>query len=62
MKITKVSILTGVTNTLDIPISKEQYQEYLNGESLDVVANELSQFDKDFIRTGITIEELEEVM
>ena len=62
MEITKISMLTGMSNTLDIPISKEQYQEYLNGESLDIVADELSQADKDFIRTGITIEELEETM
>ena len=62
MEITKTSILTGISNIMEIPISEEQYNEYLSGESLDIVAPELSRSDKEFIRTGITIEELEETL
>lgn len=59
MKITKASILTGVIHTREIPITEEQYESYLNGDSIHIAASHLIDEDKDFIRTGITIEEME---
>jgi len=60
MKISKISVLTGVLHEQEIDITKEQYEEYLDGVSLSIVAPHLSQADKDFIRTGITIDEMED--
>lgn len=59
MEITKTSILTGVTHTREIPITEEQYENYLAGDSIHIAAPHLIDEDKDFIRTGITIEEME---
>ena len=59
MKITKTSILTGVIHTREIPITEEQYENYLDGDSIHIAAPHLIDEDKDFIRTGITIEEME---
>ena len=59
MKITKASILTGVIHTREIPITEEQYENYLDGDSIHIAAPHLIDEDKDFIRTGITIEEME---
>ena len=59
MKISKKSLLTGIVNELEIPIEKEDYLEFLDGEPLDLVAPYLSRADKNFILTGITIEEYE---
>ena len=53
MLITKKSILTGESRTLDIPIEPEDYREFLEGESLDIVAPYLCDFDKKFILTGL---------
>lgn len=57
MLITKKNILTGESRTLDIPIEPEDYREYLEGESLDIVAPYLCNFDKKFILTGLTEED-----
>ena len=59
MEITKTSILTGVTHTREIPITEEKYENYLAGDSIHIAAPQLIDEDKDFIRTGITIEEME---
>jgi hypothetical protein len=59
MEITKTSILTGITHTREIPITKEEYKNYLDGDSIHIAAPHLIDEDKDFIRTGITIEEME---
>ena len=53
MLITKKSILTGESRTLDIPIEPEDYREYLEGEPLDIVAPYLCNSDKKFILTGL---------
>lgn len=53
MLITKKSILTGESRTLDIPIEPENYREFLEGESLDLVAPYLCNSDKKFILTGL---------
>ena len=60
MEITKTSLLTGITRTLEIPIEEEDYNDYLEGESLDLVAPYLTKEDANFIKTGITTDDLEQ--
>jgi hypothetical protein len=60
MKITKTSLLTGIKRTLEIPIEQEDYNDYLAGESLDLVAPYLTKADADFIKSGVTDEDLEQ--
>ena len=60
MEITKTSLLTGISRTLEIPIEEEDYNDYLEGESLDLVAPYLTKEDANFIKTGITTDDLEQ--
>ena len=55
MLITRRSELSGVKNTLDIPITEEQLEEYGRGARLiqDIVPN-LSADEREFLITGIT--------
>ena len=57
MKISKKSLLTGITNEREIPIDETDYKDFVKGEPLDLVAPYLSKADKYFILTGITEEE-----
>ena len=61
MEITKTSLLTGITRTLEIPIEEEDYKDYLEGESLDLVAPYLTKEDANFIKTGIATDDLEQL-
>ena len=61
MKITKVSQLTGKTNTLDLPVTKEQIKKYETGKYLiQDVFPELSRPEREFIKSGITPNEWEQ--
>ena len=58
MLITRRSEISGVKNTLDIPITEEQLEEYARGAKLiqDIVPN-LSADEREFLITGITPKE-----
>ena len=57
MKITKVSSLSGKTNTLDIPVTEEQLTKWRNGMLIQEAMPELTASQREFIMTGITEEE-----
>jgi len=54
MKITKTSLLTGITRTLDLDVTKEQYQLWQNGELIQDVMPHLSPEDREFLISGVT--------
>ncbi len=59
MKITKTSILSNKTNTLDIQVSQDQITSWQNGEPIQNAMPGLSADDREFLMTGITPDEWE---
>ena len=57
MLITRRSMVTGVWNTLELDISKEQIDLYHRGATIQVAFPNLSADDREFFKTGITPEE-----
>lgn len=57
MKITKTSILTGVTRTREIGVTKEQLAEWNKGALIQDAMPNLSDSDRKFIMTGISDDE-----
>ena len=56
MKITRTNPFNGEVNTLDIPVTEEQVQAYMNGALIQNAFPNLSADDREFIMTGITEE------
>ena len=60
MKITKTSMISGKTNSMEINVSVDQYQSWIDGELIQVAMPHLSADEREFIKTGITPSEWEE--
>lgn len=62
MEITKISVLSGKQNTMDIPITEAEYQAVLNrGQNLiQHIVPHLSADHREFLMTGITPQEWDE--
>ena len=59
MKITRTNPFNGEVNTLDIPVTEEQVQAYMDGALIQNAFPNLSAGDREFIKTGITEESWE---
>ena len=57
MKITKTSTFSGVSHTLDIPVTKEQLQKWNNGMLIQNAMPNLTPDEREFLMTGITASE-----
>ena len=57
MKITRASELTGVTRTLDIPVTEDQLKIWQDGMLIQAAMPDLNDNQREFIKTGITEEE-----
>lgn len=57
MMITRKSSMSGITRTLDIPVTMNQLQAYANGGLIQNVMSNLSDDEREFIMTGITATE-----
>ena len=57
MKITRTSMFTGVTRTLDLPITEAQLSAWESGTLIQVAMPQLSADDREFVMTGVTAEE-----
>lgn len=60
MKITKKSILTGITHVRDLPINIAELDRHHRGEHAQDVWPHLNPNDREFLISGITPEEWEE--
>lgn len=62
MKVTRTSVLSGVRRTMDLDVLQEQLDNYHSGRVLlqDAFPH-LGNADREFIKTGITEEEWNEV-
>ena len=62
MNITRTSPVSGKTITLDLDITQEQMNDYLDqGALLQDAFPDLSAADREFIKTGITNEEWDNI-
>jgi len=57
MQVTKQSVLTGKTHTLEIDISEAQHKRWKGGEMIQDVCPHLSADDREYLISGATAEE-----
>ena len=57
MLVTRKSMVSGKTHTLDLPITVEQALEYEAGKLLQDAFPDASPAEREFYKTGITAEE-----
>lgn len=61
MKIQKRSKLSGKIREMDIPVTTEQLEAWMNGELIQDVMPNISADEREFLMTGITPEEWDSV-
>lgn len=65
MKITKISQLTGNQHTMELNVTPEQIERFENrintGEYVQTIFSHLSKEEREFILTGITPSEWNEI-
>ena len=59
MNITRTSMVSGVTRTLDLPVTQQQLDSYAQGALLQNAFPNLNPDEREFIKSGITAEEWE---
>lgn len=57
MLITRTSMFTGKQRTMDLDITEEQYNRWLDGELVQKAFPNLNADEREFIMTGVTPEE-----
>jgi hypothetical protein len=57
MIIHRRSLISGKTNTMDLPVTEEQIETWQNGGLIQDVFPELTPDEREFIKTGITSDE-----
>jgi hypothetical protein len=61
MEITRKSPISGKINTVDLPITPAQIIEWQNGSRIQLVFPDLTPGQREFIMTGITDQEWEDM-
>ena len=61
MLISNTSILTGITRSVELPVTKAELERWSNGELIQYVFPHLSDDDREFLMTGITPEEWDSI-
>ena len=61
MKITKTSIQSGITRTLDLDVTLDEYASWRGGQLIQNAMPRLNADEREFIKTGVTSEEWEEM-
>lgn len=61
MLITKKSIITGKDHQMDLPVTEEQLTRWQRGELIQNVMPELTPVQREFLISGMTPEEQEEI-
>jgi hypothetical protein len=61
MKITRTSIVSGTTRTIELPVTEEQIKKYQEGCLIQNAFPNLSPSEREFIQTGMTEKEWEEL-
>ena len=61
MIIYRRSLVSGKTNTMDLPVTKEQVKEWQDGRLIQNVFPDLTPDEREFIQTGITPDEWKQI-
>lgn len=61
MKLTRTSPLSGKKNTLDIDVTREQITDWEKGTMIQDAMSNLTPDEREFIKTGVTSEEWNEL-
>ena len=61
MRLSKRSIISGKINEMDLDITEEQYFSWKNGDLVQEAFPQLNSGEREFIVSGITPKEWEEV-
>ncbi len=61
MEITKTSIHSGITRTLNLDVTAEEIANWKSGELIQAAMPRLNADEREFIKTGITSQEWEEI-
>tara|TARA_R100000315_G_C5196246_1_gene114931 strand:- start:553 stop:747 length:195 start_codon:yes stop_codon:yes gene_type:complete len=61
MEITKTSIHSGITRTLALDVTAEEIATWKAGELIQNAMPRLTSDEREFIKTGITAEEWQEI-
>ena len=61
MNITRTSLFSRVTRTLDLPVTEAQLDAWASGELIQNAFPDLSPDDREFLKTGITPDEWEQM-
>ena len=65
VKFSKTSSISGILNTMEFDMDPKEfdkaYDEWKNGEYIQVAFSDLNEDEREFIMTGITPEEWEEM-
>ena len=61
MQITRTSPVSGITRSLEIPCTEEQMAAYKDGALIQIAFPDLTADQREFILTGITEEEWDEL-
>ena len=61
MRIIRRSLVSGETNVMDLPVTQMQLQEWKNGGLIQNVFPDLTPDQREFIQTGITPNEWQQV-
>jgi len=54
MLVTKQSAITGITRTMDLPITQEQLDSWHKGVLAPIAFSNLSDSEREFLITGVT--------
>ncbi len=57
MKITRSSTYSGTVRTLDLDVTEEEIKAWQHGTLIQEAMPRLSDFEREFVQTGITEEE-----
>ena len=60
MQITRKSMMSGVTRTLNLPVTPKQISEWEGGMLIQNAMPHLSMADREFVMTGVTDKEWQE--
>ena len=61
MLVTRVSPITGITNSWEIAVSEQQMADWQSGTLIQLVMPNLSADEREFMMTGITPSEWDEI-
>lgn len=62
MLVIRTSIVSGITRSIELPISEEEWNAYMDGTLVQIAFPHLDEDEREFILTGTIPEEWDELM